>query len=176
MPCSSIAIRSIPSPHAKPVDPLGVVAGRVRRGLRDRREDVRVDLAGAEDLEPALALAQVAARAVGDVAASFAVEAGNVDLDARLGEGEEVGAKANLAPVAEHGARELQERPLRSASVMSSSTASPSIWWNWGVCVASESGRYTRPGITTYSGGGWASIARICIGEVCVRSTVSSVT
>ena len=29
--------------------------------------------------------------------------------------------------------------PLRSASVMSSSTASPSIWWNCGVCVASES-------------------------------------
>ncbi len=53
---------------------------------------------------------------------------------------------------------------------MSSSTASPSIWWNWGVWVASESGRYTRPGMTTYSGGGWASIARTCIGEVCVRS------
>ncbi len=37
--------------------------------------------------------------------------------------------------------------PLRSARVTSSSTASPSIWWNWGVWVASESGRYTRPGM-----------------------------
>ena len=31
--------------------------------------------------------------------------------------------------------------PCRSASVMSVSTASPSIWWNCGVWVASESGR-----------------------------------
>jgi len=57
---------------------------------------------------------------------------------------------------------------------MSSSTARPSIWWNWGVWVASLSGRYTRPGTTTYSGGGYASMARTCIGEVWVRSTRSS--
>src|SRR2546430_8342658 len=50
---------------------------------------------------------------------------------------------------------------LRSASVMSVSTASPSIWWNCGVCVASESGRNTRPGTTMYSGGGCCSMARI---------------
>ena len=31
--------------------------------------------------------------------------------------------------------------PLRSASVMSSSTARPSTWWNIGVCVASLSRR-----------------------------------
>ena len=31
--------------------------------------------------------------------------------------------------------------PWRSASVTSVSTASPSIWWNCGVWVASESGR-----------------------------------
>jgi hypothetical protein len=30
--------------------------------------------------------------------------------------------------------------------------------------------------MTTYSGGGWASIARICIGEVCVRRTMSGAT
>jgi hypothetical protein len=59
---------------------------------------------------------------------------------------------------------------------MSSSTASPSTWWNCGVWVASLSRRYVRPGMTTYSGGGCASIARICIGEVCVRRTMSSAT
>jgi len=58
---------------------------------------------------------------------------------------------------------------------MSRSTASPSTWWNCGVCVASESRRYTRPGMITYSGGGEASIARICMGEVCVRSTCPAV-
>jgi hypothetical protein len=31
--------------------------------------------------------------------------------------------------------------PFRSASVMPSSTARPSIWWNIGVCVASLSRR-----------------------------------
>ena len=31
---------------------------------------------------------------------------------------------------------------------MFSSTASPSTWWNIGVCVASESRRYILPGIT----------------------------
>ena len=31
--------------------------------------------------------------------------------------------------------------PFRSASVMSSSTARPSTWWNCGVCVASLSRR-----------------------------------
>ena len=30
---------------------------------------------------------------------------------------------------------------------MSSSTARPSTWWNMGVWVASESRRYTRPGM-----------------------------
>ena len=68
--------------------------------------DVGVDLARAEHLEPALALAQVAARAVAQEALAVAVEAGDVDLDARLGEGEEVRAQAHVALVAEDRARE----------------------------------------------------------------------
>ena len=53
MPCLSIAIRSMPIPNAKPLTLLGVVA--------DVPEDVGVDHAGAEDLQPAGALAHGAA-------------------------------------------------------------------------------------------------------------------
>ena len=91
-------------------------------------------------LEPALALAQRAAGAILQEAGALTVEAGDIDLDAGLGEGEEVRAQADVAAVAEGRARELQERPF-SASVMSSSTARPSISWNCGVWVASGSGR-----------------------------------
>ncbi len=77
----------------EPLDPLGVIAGRVRLGRGHVRVDVRVDLAGAEHLEPALALAQVAAGAVLQEAPAVAVEAGHVDLDAGLGEREEVRAQ-----------------------------------------------------------------------------------
>jgi hypothetical protein len=56
--------------------------------------------------------------------------------------------------------------------VSPSSTARPSIWWNTGLCVASSvSVRKHLPGLTTYSGSGLVSMARICTGEVCVRST-----
>ena len=56
--------------------------------------------------------------------------------------------------------------------VRPSSTASPSIWWNTGLCVASSASlRKHLPGLTTYSGSGLVSMARICTGEVCVRST-----
>ena len=41
-----------------------------------------------------------------------AVEARHVDLDARLGEREEVGAQLHLALVAEDRAREREQRPL----------------------------------------------------------------
>ena len=57
--------------------------------------------------------------------------------------------------------------------VRPSSTASPSIWWNTGLCVASSASlRKHLPGLTTYSGSGLVSMARIWTGEVCVRSTM----
>ena len=43
--------------------------------------------------------------------------------------------------------------PFRSANETDSSTHSPSIWWSIGVCVTSESQRYTRPGAMMRSGG-----------------------
>jgi len=103
--------------------------------------DVRIDLAGAQHLEPALALAQIAARPVSEESLSVAVKAGHVHLHARLGEGEEVRAQPDLAAVSERRAREHQERPLevRQRDVLIDRESS--IWWNWGVCVASESGR-----------------------------------
>jgi hypothetical protein len=74
-------------------------------------------------------------------ARAAALEAGDVHLDRRLGEGEEVRAQAHLALGAEDRAAKASSVPLRSASVMSSSTHRPSTWWNCGVCVASESRR-----------------------------------
>ena len=41
------------------------------------------------------------------------------------------------------------------------STTKPSIWWNMGLWVASESERNTRPGISTLMGGFWLSMVRI---------------
>src|SRR3954452_23695773 len=83
-------------PHApgEALVALGVVAV-----LAHVLEHVGVDLAGAEQLNPALALAERAARAVVQEAA-VAVEAVDVELDARLGEREEVRAEAHLALVA----------------------------------------------------------------------------
>ena len=57
------------------------------------------------------ALAQGAAVTVGGDAVD-AVEAGDVDLDAGLGEGEEVRAQADLALLPEDGSRERQQRAL----------------------------------------------------------------
>ena len=63
--------------------------------------------------------------------------------------------------------------PRRSAMVRPSSTARHSIWWNTGLCVASSASlRKHVPGLTTYSGSGRVSMARIWTGEVCVRSTM----
>ena len=59
---------------------------------------------------------------------------------------------------------------------MPSSTTRPSTWWNIGVCVASESRRYTLPRQSTETGGRCCSMTRTCTGEVCVRrSTPRSV-
>ena len=56
--------------------------------------------------------------------------------------------------------------------VRPSSTARHSIWWKTGLCVASSASvRKHLPGLTTYSGSGRVSMARICTGEVWVRST-----
>src|ERR1019366_2449167 len=69
---------------------------------------------GPQDLDPGGALAQRAALAVGRHAL-FAVEARDVDLDARLGEGEEVRAQADLALLTEDRPREGQQRALQVA-------------------------------------------------------------
>src|SRR4051794_17261692 len=85
-----------PDPEGEPLHALGVVAV----GL-DEAEDVGVDHAGAEDLDPALALAEVAALAAVELTGAAALEAGDVDLDAGLGEGEEVRPQAHLPVGAE---------------------------------------------------------------------------
>ena len=97
------------------------------------------------------------ARAVAGAAA--AVEAGHVDLDARLGEGKEIGFNCTSGSSPKIARANASSVPLRSAKVTPSSTASPSTWWNCGVWVASLSGRYTRPGTITNRGGGAAIIS-----------------
>src|SRR3954451_9199788 len=94
-------------PPREALDLLRVVAVVVDVGV-----DVGIDLARAEDLDPALALAQAAARTIGHVALAVAVEARDVDLDARLGEGEEVRAQADVAALAEDRVGEAQQRAL----------------------------------------------------------------
>ena len=69
--------------------------------------------------------------------AAVADVAGDVRLDRRLGEREVVRAELGSALLAEERLHEQSRVPLRSASVIPSSTASPSTWWNIGVCVAS---------------------------------------
>ena len=100
-------------PPREALDALGVVAWGVAIGRGHCAVDVGVDLTGAQHLEPALALAQVAARAVSHEALARAVEARDVDLDARLGEGKVMRAQPHIALLAEHGAREHQQRPLQ---------------------------------------------------------------
>src|SRR5262249_11502359 len=91
----------------KTLNLLGIVAIVVDVGV-----DVGVDLAGAEDLQPTLALADVAAAAVLEVTGAVALKARDVDLDQELGEGEEVRAQAHVALLAEHHPRERQQRAL----------------------------------------------------------------
>ena len=93
-----------PHPEREALHPVRVVAV-----LRHEPEDVRVDHAGAEDLDPAAALADRVARAL-DHAAAAAPEARDVHLDARLGEREEVRLQPGLALGAEQRARDLLER------------------------------------------------------------------
>src|SRR4051812_36630082 len=85
-----------PDPEGEALDPFGVVAVAL-----DEAEHVGVDHAGAEDLDPALALAEVAALAAGQLAGPPTLEAGDVNLDAGLGEGEEVRPQPHLAVGAE---------------------------------------------------------------------------
>src|SRR5436190_2799748 len=80
--------------HRDPLDPhterepLGL--DRVVAAVGDEAEDVGIDHAGAEDLDPPCSLADRVPLAVGEDAGAAAGEAGGVDLDGRPGEGEEV--------------------------------------------------------------------------------------
>ncbi len=106
-PWRSIAIRSTPIPKAKPWTTLGVVSV-----VGDEPEDVGVDHPGPADLDPADPLAEPAALAAGEGAGAVAGEAGDVELDARLGEGEEVRPHPRLAPLAEDRPQHLFQGPL----------------------------------------------------------------
>ncbi len=96
-PWRSMAIRSIPKPNAKPCHSVRVEL--------DVAEHVGVDPAGTAHLDPAGVLARGAADAAAD-------EAGDVELDRRLGEGEVARAHAHLALGAEERPEELQHGAL----------------------------------------------------------------
>ena len=60
------------------------------------------------------------------------------------------GRKRVVMPAPNMAAAKWSRVPLRCAIVMPSSMASPTTWWNIGLCVASYSSvRKTRPGQTT---------------------------
>src|SRR4029450_12071376 len=81
--------------------------------LGDEAEDVGVDHAGAADLDPALPLAEVATLSAGQLAGPLALEAGDVELDAGLSEGEEVRPHPRLAALAEYRPQHFLQRPLQ---------------------------------------------------------------
>ena len=95
-----------PHPEGEALDPVGVIAV-----VTDMLEHVGIHHPRAEDLDPRRALAQRAALPVGGHPL-LAVEAGDVDLGARLSEREEVRAHPDLALVAEDRAREGEQRAL----------------------------------------------------------------
>ena len=96
-----------PHPEREPLHALGVVAvlarrARTRSGRPSRRRGSRSSAVPLHSGQ----------RCPSAVTPAGAVEAGDVDLDARLGEREEVRPQADLALVAEDRARERQQRPL----------------------------------------------------------------
>src|SRR5574344_1978855 len=90
-------------------DALDAEAERVARNLlgvvADVLEHARIDHAGARDFAPAGLLADVAALALADMT-------GEVDLDRRLGEREEVRTETDGDAVAHHLLREIRENAL----------------------------------------------------------------
>ena len=88
--------------------------------------------------------------------------------------GKNDGRKRIAAPGPNISRAKSSSVPLRSPMEILASTARPSTWWNIGECVLSESRRYVLPGQMMRTGGGWAFMARICTGEVWVRSSVSA--
>ncbi len=121
--------------------------------------------AAAGDLQPAGVLADAAARAVAE-------HARHVHFRRRLGEGEIRGPQAHPEVLLEEALdKKACSIAFKLAKLTFSPTTMPSTWWNIGVCVMSESQRYTRPGAMIASGGSCARMARICTGEVCVRSS-----
>src|SRR5579875_3765139 len=101
-----------PHPPREALHALRVVPGRICRGVRHRRKDVWIDLAGAQHLQPALSLAERAATTIGVIAAPRAGKAGDIHLHRGLGEGEEVRPQPHLALAPEDGARKCKQRAL----------------------------------------------------------------
>src|SRR5262245_56026706 len=88
--------------EGEPLDPLRVVAV-----LPHEAVDVRIHHPGAQDLDPADPLAERIAGAIRQPSRAAAAEAGDIDLDARLGEREEARPEAGLALGPEGRSREL---------------------------------------------------------------------
>ena len=120
MPYFSIAMRSMPNPKAKPCHASGFDAA----GL----QHLGVDHAGAEDLEPVVAFA--------DLERAALPRAADVDLAEGSVNGKVRGAEAQFDVVdLENAFTNSSSTHFRFAMEMSRSIASPSTWWNIGVCV-----------------------------------------
>ncbi len=120
MPYFSIAIRSMPMPKAKPCH----WSGSMPAGL----QHVGVHHAGAEDLHPVVALADLQLPAFPRTA--------QIDLGRRFGEREMRGAEPQFHLVDLEKARQNSSSThFRFAIDRSLSIASPSTWWNIGVWV-----------------------------------------
>ena len=137
-PCLSIAIRSMPIPNAKPWIALGVVAvlahvARTRSGRPSRRRGSRASPCPCRACSARRRPSVAACRRTGSSETSTST-LGSVN-------GKKCGRRRTSRSSPKIARANASSVPLRSASVMSSSTASPSTWWNCGVCVASLSRR-----------------------------------
>jgi len=147
-PCLSIANPLDPHPERESLDPLGVIAvlGDVPRnhGSGSTIPEPRISI----QPEP---LAQRASATPSGITPPLQLKHDTSTSTDGSVNGKKCGRRPDLAVGAEDRARppNASQRPLQIGEAFTSvSTASPSIWWNWGRCwVASESGRgRTRPG------------------------------
>ena len=119
---------------------------------------------GAQDLDPTAALTYTTALAL-------AFGAGDIDLDRRLGEGEEGGTKFDLG----FGTVDLMSKLLKHTLKVAHGDVfvddkTLDLMENRGVRRIDLVGTVTRPGQIIFMGGFLFSMVRICVAEVCVRS------
>ena len=131
MPYFTIATRSTPMPNAKPVHFSGSMPQLSKTtGWIIPQPRISIQPVFLQTLQPARV-----------PSGALAERAADVDLGARLDEGEVARAQAHGRARAEEALGELGEHAAQVRHRDVRSTRKHSIWWNIGECVASSSRR-----------------------------------